>query len=121
MVLGKGKPLNEGPSRRGGNLLLDNVTVEEKEVPPRLQQRNSKGGIVIHEQEIKDALLFLDPHGKGNVLTREDLSKFLENFFPGMLSQKEIKTLIGSGGMRYERLKKILVDNDLRDFDPIAE
>lgn len=54
-------------------------------------------------------------------LSREDMQYFMDTYFPGMLTHKEIKSLIGPNGMKFEKLRKLLVDNDLVDFDPCAE
>jgi len=54
--------------------------------------------------------------------SREDLTEFLDTFFPGMLTVKEIRTLVGPNGMKVERLRKLLFDNDLPEtFDPAQE
>eukprot|EP00242_Pyramimonas_sp_CCMP2087_P008663 CAMPEP_0198217880 /NCGR_PEP_ID=MMETSP1445-20131203/66261_1 /TAXON_ID=36898 /ORGANISM="Pyramimonas sp., Strain CCMP2087" /LENGTH=228 /DNA_ID=CAMNT_0043894717 /DNA_START=99 /DNA_END=782 /DNA_ORIENTATION=+ len=89
--------------------------------PERLIRRNPQGGIVVDEQEVKDAFRILNPEGR-EVVSREDLSKFVATFFPGQLSQREIKTLVGVNGMKFDKLKKIVTDNDIDfDFDPCAE
>mmetsp|Transcript_11835 Transcript_11835/g.22534 ORF Transcript_11835/g.22534 Transcript_11835/m.22534 type:complete len:206 (-) Transcript_11835:334-951(-) len=88
--------------------------------PNRLQNRNERGGILIHEEEIKDAFQLLNLEGREN-LSREDMQYFMDTYFPGMLTHKEIKSLIGPNGMKFEKLRKLLVDNDLVDFDPCAE
>ncbi|KAK3250350.1 hypothetical protein CYMTET_40264 [Cymbomonas tetramitiformis] len=89
-------------------------------VPPRLQKRNEKGGVQVHEDEINDAFNFLNRSGR-DVVTREDLEQFMETFFPGMMTHKEVKSLIGPSGMSQEKLKRLLQNNDLQDFDPVAE
>jgi hypothetical protein len=54
--------------------------------------------------------------------SREDLTDFLDKYFPGMLTVKEIRTLVGPNGMKVERLRKLLLDNDLPEtFDPAQE
>lgn len=54
--------------------------------------------------------------------SREDLTEFLDKYFPGMLTAKEIRTLVGPNGMKVERLRKLLLDNDLPEtFDPAQE
>eukprot|EP00959_Pyramimonas_sp_CCMP1952_P124905 2610929-Pyramimonas_sp.AAC.1 len=94
----------------------------ERPVPDRLKKRNPKGGVVIYEEELRDAFEVLDTEGRG-LLTREDLTKFLNNFFPGMYTKREIYGLVGSSGMKFEKLRKLVIDNDIpiSDLDPVAE
>eukprot|EP00238_Polyblepharides_amylifera_P009136 CAMPEP_0196588548 /NCGR_PEP_ID=MMETSP1081-20130531/60832_1 /TAXON_ID=36882 /ORGANISM="Pyramimonas amylifera, Strain CCMP720" /LENGTH=208 /DNA_ID=CAMNT_0041911065 /DNA_START=88 /DNA_END=714 /DNA_ORIENTATION=- len=89
-------------------------------LPPRLQERNENGGYVVHEQEIKDAFHILNADGR-EALTREDLTMFLDKFFPGMLTMKDVRLLIGPSGLKMEKLQDILMGNDLTDFDPCQE
>eukprot|EP00239_Pterosperma_sp_CCMP1384_P002576 CAMPEP_0197851604 /NCGR_PEP_ID=MMETSP1438-20131217/18440_1 /TAXON_ID=1461541 /ORGANISM="Pterosperma sp., Strain CCMP1384" /LENGTH=205 /DNA_ID=CAMNT_0043465263 /DNA_START=219 /DNA_END=836 /DNA_ORIENTATION=+ len=109
------------PKGRGNGPLGLPLPGEGGQLPPiRLQQRNDKGGIIIYDEEIKDAFTLLAGEGK-ETLTREDLTSFLDTFFPGMLTHKEVKSMLGPSGISFEKLKKLVQSNDLQDFDPIAE
>mmetsp|Transcript_20894 Transcript_20894/g.34982 ORF Transcript_20894/g.34982 Transcript_20894/m.34982 type:complete len:202 (+) Transcript_20894:38-643(+) len=93
--------------------------LDEASSPSRLQEKNARGGIKIHQQEVKDAFSLLC--GDGEVISNEDLGKFIETYIPGLLSHSDIKGLVGPTGMRYEKLRKLVCDNDIVGFDPFTE
>lgn len=77
-------------------------------------------GVPVSFEEVKAAFSFLDAAGKG-YLTRADLQERLPAFYPG-LKPKEYQTLMKKKStMTLDELYGLLRDNELTDFDPVAE
>mmetsp|Transcript_22955 Transcript_22955/g.74792 ORF Transcript_22955/g.74792 Transcript_22955/m.74792 type:complete len:169 (+) Transcript_22955:77-583(+) len=74
---------------------------------------------MVYEQELKQAFEFFNLEGR-ETITRADLQRFMEIFFPGV-SAKEVRNLIGNGGMSLQKLEKLLQAHELEGFDPVAE
>ncbi|EKX44255.1 hypothetical protein GUITHDRAFT_95073 [Guillardia theta CCMP2712] len=87
---------------------------EEDPVP-----RNELGGVYVDEEELKAAFDFFDVHKKG-VLTPADLKQRLSVFYKN-LPAREYKFLISEPDFTFNTLKKLLVNNELKDFDPVKE
>eukprot|EP00296_Roombia_truncata_P001367 JP437133.1.p1 GENE.JP437133.1~~JP437133.1.p1 ORF type:complete len:184 (+),score=46.39 JP437133.1:1-552(+) len=81
--------------------------------------RNELGGVYVDEEELRAAFDFFDIHKKG-VLTSADLKQRLQVFYKG-LPQREYKFLISEPEFTYKTLHKLVVNNELTDFDPVAE
>lgn len=83
--------------------------------------RNSKGGVLVSEEEIEAAFRFLDVHGTGRV-TLHNLKKRLSLIYKG-LPPSQYKLLLGEGKseMTLKDLKDLLLDNTVDNFDPVAE
>uniref|UniRef100_A0A7S0U1V1 EF-hand domain-containing protein n=2 Tax=Hemiselmis andersenii TaxID=464988 RepID=A0A7S0U1V1_HEMAN len=82
-------------------------------------QRNELGGVYVDEDELKAAFEFFDVHKRG-VLTPADLKQRLGVFYKN-LPAREYKFLVGEPDFTYKTLHKLLVNNELKDFDPVKE
>lgn len=83
-------------------------------------KKNSKGGVLITPEEITTAFQLLDSERTGQ-LTIATLKKRLGTLFPEM-SAKEFRFLMNNKKeITIEDLKELLVDNELTNFDPVAD
>lgn len=83
-------------------------------------RRNSKGGVLVTEAEIKAAFDFFDIDNEGKI-TLQNLRKRLGVFYKNMPT-KEYKFLMNNKNeMTLEDLTDLLMDNEVKDFDPVAE
>jgi len=73
----------------------------------------------VDEDELKAAFDFFDVHKKGT-LTPADLKQRLGVFYKN-LPAREYKFLISEPDFTYKTLHKLLVNNELKDFDPVKE
>lgn len=73
----------------------------------------------VDEEELKAAFDFFDVHKKGT-LTPADLKQRLGVFYKN-LPAREYKFLISEPDFTYKTLHKLLVNNELKDFDPVKE
>ena len=81
---------------------------------------NSKGGILVTQEELQCAFNFLDVDKQGKI-TIANLKKSLSIFFPD-LPLKELKFLMNNKKeITVEDLSNLLVNNEITNFDPIAE
>lgn len=86
------------------------------------KQRKSKKreNVPLDETELAAAFRFLDPSGEGR-LTAEQLKERTSFFFPS-LSERECKMLVGeANSLSLDELRALLLENELGDFDPVAE
>ncbi|KAJ1469950.1 hypothetical protein T484DRAFT_1981206 [Baffinella frigidus] len=82
-------------------------------------KRNEHGGVLVDEDELKAAFEFFDVQNKG-VLTPADLKQRLGVFYKN-LPAREYKFLISEPDFTYKTLHRLLVNNELKDFDPVRE
>jgi len=83
-------------------------------------KKNARGGVHITQDEIKLAFDFLDTDKTGK-LSLANLKKRLGVFFPNMTA-KEYRFLMNNRReMTVQDLKDLLIDNEVTNFDPIAE
>jgi len=82
--------------------------------------RNDKGGIAVSDTELEAAFQFLDIKGTGEI-SANDLRERMIHFFPN-LSVREAKLLVScEGPFTVDKLREMLRDNELANFDPIKE
>lgn len=82
--------------------------------------KNSNGGVLITSGEIDAAFRFLDIEGSGKIkpkTMKERLATLNRN-----VSKKDILGLFGGkDSITIQDLRELLLDNELKDFDPVAE
>merc|ERR1711977_55949 len=77
-------------------------------------------GIPVDPDEIKAAFEFFDVNKKGK-LNAQDLKQRCSIFYKTM-TPKDYKLLVGeSGEITLKQLQRLLVQNELEDFDPVKE
>ena len=105
-----GKPTGKSTHAGGG-----------KSAPPSVDDvpRNEFGGVLVDEEELRAAFDFFDVQKKG-VLTPADLKARLSVFYKN-LPAREYKFLISEPEFTYKTLHKLLVNNELTNFDPVKE
>ncbi|CAN0245057.1 unnamed protein product, partial [Phaeothamnion confervicola] len=82
--------------------------------------KNARGGVLVTQEELKAAFEFFDVDGRGK-LTASSLRRRLGCFFKDM-SPREYRFLMnGKPELTLEDLNELLLDNDVADFDPVAE
>lgn len=82
--------------------------------------KNAKGGILVCEEELKAAFDFFDVEGKG-VITAGALRKKLGAFHRS-LSAREARVLMNNKAeMTMDDLREVLLENEVTNFDPVAE
>ncbi|KAJ8608753.1 hypothetical protein CTAYLR_007788 [Chrysophaeum taylorii] len=85
-----------------------------------LVPRNAKGGVLVTEQELKTAFDFFDVDSSGKI-TLANLKKRLGVFYKNMPA-KECRFLMNDKNeMTFEDLKNLLLENEVKNFDPVAE
>ena len=82
--------------------------------------RNSKGGVQVSRAEIESAFAFLDTEQKGKV-TAGNLKKRLASFFPDLTTRDYKYLMDNKKEITIDDLTDILVDNEIKEFDPVAE
>ena len=81
--------------------------------------RNSSGGVLVGEREISMAFSFLDAKGKG-VVDKASIQERL-SLFPGA-GEHGLQELRGlDSELTQKSLSKLLKNNKVSDFDPVAE
>jgi len=81
---------------------------------------NEKGGILVTEQEISSAFNFLDLDKTGKV-SIANLKKRLSVFFPDMTAKDYRFLMNGKRELEVADLMELLADNEIVNFDPVAE
>jgi hypothetical protein len=77
-------------------------------------------GVLLTDAEIDAAFEFFDVKG-ARELNAQDLRDRLGMFVPG-LTMRECKLLVSSdGAFTKDKLRELLIDNELTEFDPIRE
>ena len=83
-------------------------------------KKNEYGGVYLSPEEISQCFSFLDPESTGR-LTAGMLKKRLTAFFPD-LTTKDYKYLLSNKKeITIEEIQHLLHDNEVKDFDPVAE
>lgn len=83
-------------------------------------KKNSKGGVLVTFEELQAAFHILDLD-KSGAITLPNLKKRLGVFYPD-LTAKEYRFLMNNKKeMTVEDLSELLIDNEVTNFDPIAE
>lgn len=91
--------------------------------PHRIDHRvrkNSNGGILVTKDEIKCAFELLDVDASG-VISMHNLKKRLGLLFPEMNSKDYRFLMDNKKELMIEDLNDLLLDNEVTNFDPIAE
>ncbi|OQS05883.1 hypothetical protein THRCLA_02052 [Thraustotheca clavata] len=104
-------PRHEEPS--SSRELAEEVTFEE--VP-----RNEFGGVLVTRDQIRSAFDFFDVERKGKV-TMDNLKSRLNFFYPEMITRDFRILLNNTGELTEQDLCNLLLENDITDFDPVAE
>mmetsp|Transcript_20121 Transcript_20121/g.27345 ORF Transcript_20121/g.27345 Transcript_20121/m.27345 type:complete len:179 (-) Transcript_20121:279-815(-) len=85
-----------------------------------LVPQNSNGGILVTDEELAAAFEFFDVEGRGKI-TASNLRKRLGVFYKNMPA-KEYKFLMdGKSQLTLGDLKELLSNNQVTNFDPVAE
>ena len=81
---------------------------------------NAKGGVMVTDNEINSAFSFLDVDKSGKI-TIANLKKRLSVFFPEMTAKDYRFLMNGKRELCEEDLLELLKDNEIVNFDPVAE
>eukprot|EP01041_Mallomonas_annulata_P008199 gene8199-16858_t len=83
-------------------------------------KRNSNGGVLVTNEELRAAFEFLDIDQTGRI-SLGNLKGRLGVFFPEY-SSKDYRFLMNNKrDLTFEDLSDMLMDNDITNFDPVAE
>ena len=82
--------------------------------------RNAQGGVLVTEKEIAQAFKFFDANHKG-VVDYEQIKERLAIFPPDCGLPTDIKGLMDGADFNPKNLMKLLKNNKVADFDPVAE
>ena len=95
-------------------------SLEGPKKAPDLVPRNSRGGVLVTDDELKSAFDFFDVEGSGKI-TQAQLKKRLGVFYKDM-PNKEYKFLMNDQSeLTLDDLRELLLDNEVKNFDPVAE
>ena len=95
-------------------------SLEGPKKAPDLVPRNSRGGVLVTDEELKSAFEFFDVEGSGKI-TQAQLKKRLGVFYKDM-PNKEYKFLMNDQSeLTLDDLRELLLDNEVKNFDPVAE
>ena len=95
-------------------------SLEGPKKAPDLVPRNSRGGVLVTDEELKSAFDFFDVEGSGKI-TQAQLKKRLGVFYKDM-PNKEYKFLMNDQSeLTLDDLRELLLDNEVKNFDPVAE
>merc|ERR1719453_609916 len=84
-----------------------------------LVPRNSKGGVLVTEEELKAAFDFFDVDSSGKI-TLGNLRKRLGVFYKNMPAKEYRFLMNNKSEMSYDELRDLLIDNEVKNFDPVA-
>ncbi|KAH9111954.1 hypothetical protein AeMF1_013606 [Aphanomyces euteiches] len=82
--------------------------------------RNAHGGVLITREQIRAAFDFFDVEHKG-CITLDNLKSRLSLFYKDMTPRDYRVLLNNEGELTEQSLCELLLENDIADFDPIAE
>jgi hypothetical protein len=96
------------------------------DVKPPPMARNSKGGILVTEEDISDAFRLLHRHGagaggQGGRISLASLAERVTALFPAA-TKEDVRALLGEdpkGGLTSKMLEDLLLDNTITSYDPI--
>ena len=95
-------------------------SLEGPKKAPDLVPRNSRGGVLVTDDELKSAFDFFDVEGSGKI-TQAQLKKRLGVFYKDM-PNKEYKFLMNDQSeLTLDDLRELLLENEVKNFDPVAE
>ena len=95
-------------------------SLEGPKKAPDLVPRNSRGGVLVTDEELQSAFDFFDAEGSGKI-TQAQLKKRLGVFYKDM-PNKEYKFLMNDQSeLTLDDLRELLLDNEVKNFDPVAE
>lgn len=83
-------------------------------------KKNDKGGVLVTEEELKAAFEFFDVDGHGKI-TLSALRKRLGVFYKNMPAKEYRFLMNNKNEMTYDELRDLLIDNEVKNFDPVAE
>mmetsp|Transcript_35911 Transcript_35911/g.101718 ORF Transcript_35911/g.101718 Transcript_35911/m.101718 type:complete len:169 (-) Transcript_35911:315-821(-) len=75
--------------------------------------------VAVTDDVLVHAWKVLNPEGNEKI-TRADLQQYTDIFFP-KLEASDLKTLVKGSGMTFEKLKHLVKNHELEDFDITAE
>mmetsp|Transcript_43673 Transcript_43673/g.111632 ORF Transcript_43673/g.111632 Transcript_43673/m.111632 type:complete len:160 (+) Transcript_43673:366-845(+) len=76
-------------------------------------------GVVVSDDVLMHAWKVLNPEDNAK-LSRSDLQAYVDIFFPKN-QPVDLKSLVKSSGISFDKLKQLVQDNELQNFDPAAE
>ncbi|CAM9204921.1 unnamed protein product, partial [Discosporangium mesarthrocarpum] len=82
--------------------------------------KNSKGGVLVTEEELQAAFEFFDVEGRGKI-TASALRKRLGAFYRNMNAREYRFLMNNKPEMTLDDLREVLMDNEVTNFDPVAE
>lgn len=82
--------------------------------------KNAKGGVLVTEDELAAAFAFFDVDGSGKITT-SNLRKRLGVFYKNMPAKDYRFLMNNKPELTLEDLKELLLDNEVTNFDPVAE
>ncbi|CAM9374433.1 unnamed protein product, partial [Chrysoparadoxa australica] len=82
--------------------------------------RNAHGGVLVTEEELKAAFEFFDVEGRGKITTSM-LRKRLGAFYKNMTGSEYRFLMNNQPELTLQDLKDLLLENEVKDFDPVAE
>ena len=97
------------------NFGTSNIAVDTTKV-----KLNAKGGILVTNAEIENAFGFLDIDKTGKV-SLANLKKRLSVFFPEMTGKDYRFLMNGKREMTQHDMMELLSENEIVNFDPVAE
>ena len=101
-----------------------NPALRASSVPPGYDlsavPKNAKGGVLVSEDELAAAFAFFDVDGSGKITT-SNLRKRLGVFYKNMPAKDYRFLMNNKPELTLEDLKELLLDNEVTNFDPVAE
>ena len=82
--------------------------------------KNDKGGVLVTEEELEAAFAFFDVDGSGKITTA-NLRKRLGIFYKNMPAKDYRFLMNNKPELTLSDLKDLLLDNEVTNFDPVAE
>lgn len=101
-----------------------NPALRTSTVPPGYDlsavPKNAKGGVLVTEDELAAAFAFFDVDGSGKITT-SNLRKRLGVFYKNMPAKDYRFLMNNKPELTLDDLKELLLDNEVTNFDPVAE
>lgn len=83
-------------------------------------KKNARGGVLVTADEMKLAFDFLDSDKSGKI-SLANLKKRLSVFFPNMTAKEYRFLMNNKREMTLQDLQDLLAENEVTNFDPVAE